>query len=510
MDHLFKKMDKDFDVIIIGTGVGGGTFADYLTREDQKLKVVILEAGPYFERSYFNQNELDMTALYIGRGSVLSDDLEIGVSAASMVGGSSAVYTGVSFRPPKSILDSWRKDFGIDFLEDAYVSSSLDEIEEDISVHELPESWDNQNNQLFAKGAKNLGLKVKRLKINTLDCKQQGFCNLGCTSGAKQGTLEVQIPRVIERGVDLIANATVNRIEENKVFFSLNNAPEGSRKNNYESGQYEINAKYIVLAAGVLNTPAILLRSQSKLSINKENIGRYLTLHPAMNVNGVYKERIDSYKGFPKTVYVDQFSESHHFYIETSFYYPGISAKNNPGYGKLHREFMKDYSKMMSILILIHDKAERHNRISIDKNGKTKIIYKLNPETKKSLVKALQVSTKLFFEAGCIKALVPGSNKMPLLAEDKDNLEKYITSKDLRFSLTPMSSAHPQGGARMGADPATSVCDTKGKVHGSESIYVCDASLFPSSVNVNPYETIMLFAKYIAEEMNKEIKRSTN
>jgi len=497
-------MNRDYDIIVIGSGVGGGTFVDYLTKVDRGLKILILEAGPHFDRFYFNQKEIDMTKHYINRGAVLSDNLEIGVAAAKMVGGSSAVYTGVSFRTPDGVLKKWKEEHGIDLFTKEYVENSFDEIEKDISIHELPESWDNKNNQLFKEGAQALGLNVKRLKINTENCLQQGFCNLGCTSGAKKGTLEVQIPRVMNRGVELISNAHVSHLEEGKVFFELKDAPKGAKENQYSSGKYELTAKKIVIAAGVLNTPAILLRSKKPLGLKNDSIGRYLTLHPAINLNAIYKDEVLGFKGFPKTVYVDDYSDSDHFYLETSFYYPGITSKNIPGYGTLHQEFMKDYSKMMSILILIHDQAERNNRIAIDKNGNTKVIYQLNPKAKKNLVKAIKVASEIFFKAGCVRASVPGSIKNPLSKKDADAIDQYIQEKHLNFNLTPMSSAHPQGGARMGINSEKAVCDLYGKVYGTKSIYVCDASLFPSSVKVNPYQTIMLFAKKIAEQMLKE------
>lgn len=505
MDQENKQTSFDYDVIIVGSGVGGGSFADYLTRENQDLRVLILESGAYRDRTFFNQKEKDMTSIYYNRGATFSKNMTIGVAAANTVGGSSSVYTGVSFRPPTNVINKWRDEFGMDFLTDDFVERSLSEIEEDLTIHELPRSWDNQNNQLFEKGAKGIGIEVKRLKINVRNCKQQGFCNLGCTSGAKQGTLELQIPRVMDRGVELIANANVESIEENKVHLIVSDSPKGTRPNKHTSGKYTFTAQYIILAAGVLNTPTILLRSLGKLKIPKKNIGRYLTLHPALNINGVYKEEISNYTGFPKTMYSDHFTKSNNFYLETSFYYPGITAKNNPGYGEVHQEIMMDYAKLMSILILIHDKAEAHNRIGVDKNGKTKIMYSLSKDAKEDLVKALQVSTKLFFEAGCVKALIPGSSKALLTNSDKENLEQLIQSKYLDFSKTPLTSAHPQGGARIGKDESVSVCDPNGKVIGTKSIYVSDASLFPTSVAVNPYVTIMLLAKHVATIINKRL-----
>ena len=494
-------MDLVFDIVVVGSGVGGATFTDYLTRGNPDLKIAIIESGPYRTKEHFNQREIDMTALYYNRGAVLAKNLQLGIAAANTLGGSSAVYTGVSFRPPINVMENWKENYGLNFLSDVYVSKSLNEIEEDISVHELPKSLDNENNKLFQTGAAKLGIPIKRLKINTKNCEQQGFCNLGCTTGAKQGTLEVQIPRVLKRGVKLFCNTKVTTVEENKVNVIVNDAPEGTLSNTLASGTHQFKAKKIILAAGVLNTPAILLRSSDKLGLKNKNIGRYLTLHPAFNINGIHSKTITNYRGFPKTVYTDHFSESDDFYLETSFYFPGVTAKNNPGHGEMHQEIMKNYDKMMSILILAHDKAEYHNRINIDKNGKTVVDYTLSKRSKNALVKALKEAAKIFFAAGCIKVLLPASRKNPLLKDDVKELDRYISEKYLNLYKTPLSSAHPQGGARMGINDSTSVCDNYGKVYGTNSIYVCDASLFPTSVEVNPYETIMLLAKWVAENM---------
>lgn len=495
------KNDLTFDVIVVGSGVGGATFTDYLTRKNPDLKIAMLESGPYRTKESFNQREIDMTALYYNRGAVLTKNLQLGVAAGNTLGGSSAMYTGVSFRPPKEVLENWKKEFGLHFLTEDFVARSLDEIEDELSVHELPKSWDNQNNQLFQTGAEKLGIPVKRLKINTKNCQQQGFCNLGCTTGAKQGALEVQIPRILKRGVQLFCNTKVTSVEEGKVNIIVNDAPEGTLKNSIEKGSYQFKAKKIILAAGVLNTPAILLRSAHQLGIKNKNIGRYLTLHPAFNINGIHSEVVSNYRGFPKTVYSDHFSKTGGFYLETSFYFPGVTAKNNPGYGESHQEVMKNYNKMMSILILAHDKAEYHNRISIDKKGNTIIDYKLSQHSKKALVKALKEATQIFFAAGCKKVLLPGSNKIPLLEGDLKYLDQHISQKNLNLYKTPLSSAHPQGGSRMGNDSSNSVCDVFGKVYGTNSIYVSDASLFPTSVQVNPYETIMLLVKWVAENI---------
>ncbi len=110
------KNQLEFDVIIIGSGVGGSTFADYLTNEHKNLKIAILESGPHRSKENFNNNEITSTALYYNSGAVLSKNLQIGVAAANTLGGGSAVYTGVSFRPPKKCFKCLARRFRIGFF----------------------------------------------------------------------------------------------------------------------------------------------------------------------------------------------------------------------------------------------------------------------------------------------------------------------------------------------------------------------------------------------------------
>ncbi len=499
-------MRKEYDIVIIGSGVGGGTAAEYFSHYIRRgLSVLLLESGPYRKRNHFNQLERDMTSIYYNRGGVFSKNLHIGLAAANTVGGGSAVYTGVSFRPPASVLQKWRNDYGMDFLTDDFMNHELDYIEHQINIAELPESWDNDNNRLFKEGAEKLGIPVKRLRINVKNCGQQGFCNLGCTKGAKQGTLEVQIPFSLEAGVELIYNAKVEKLEENSVYFHVSPAPCNSLPNEVTCGEHNVKAKIIVLAAGVLHTPVLLHRSAASLKIKTKNIGRYVTLHPAFNVNGIYKNRISNFTGFPKTMYIDEFSDSHDFYLETSFYLPGVTAKNQPYFGVSHQNIMKEYSKMMSILILSHDKAESHNRIRTDKYAFPVLDYTVSSETRKALVSGLRKSAEIFFAAGCSHAFFPACSKQPLFAKDLPYLDNYINEHTLKFEKTPLSSAHPQGGARMGAEPAFSVTDLNGKVIGTKSVYIVDASLFPTSVKVNPYETIMLLSRHVSDHIIKTL-----
>lgn len=497
-----------YDVVIIGSGAGGGTVLEYLSRFiESGLKVLLLERGPYWPKESFTQRELEMSKIYFNRGAVLSADRSIGLSAACAIGGSTAVYTGVSFRPPADVLATWRNTFGLSFLSDEYVNDVLDEIEEQIGVHELPPSMDNDNNRLFREGCERLGITAKRLRINTRQCGEQGFCNLGCTRGAKQGTLEVQIPLAMQRGAEVVWNACVHEIvpgDEAIIKLRVNPAASYTKPNVWSEGEHTVRARTVVIAAGALHTPAILARSK-QLKVDRSLLGRYVTLHPACNVNGIYKEPIKNYRGFPKTYYVDDFSESDHYLLETSFYYPGVTAKNNPGFGADHLALMDDYRKMMSILILVHDEAEAHNRITIhEKTGEPVLRYTVADGVKKALIQGLRRSAEIFFAAGCEKVVLPGSSKTVLAASDVSALSTVVDLPFLDLQRSPLSSAHPQGGARMAADDRMGITHTNGHLFEHRNIFVADASLFPTSVKVNPYETVMLLARYVASNVLKQ------
>ncbi len=93
----------------------------------------------------------------------------------------------------------------------------------------------------------------------------------------------------------------------------------------------------------------------------------------------------------------------------------------------------------------------------------------------------------------------PASGHFLIEREDEPQLDSLIDRGHLQLGKISVASAHPMGGCRMGDDPATSVTDAWGKVHGLDWLYVADGSLFPGSSGVNPYLTIMALADRVAE-----------
>ncbi|MBW1989261.1 MAG: GMC family oxidoreductase [Deltaproteobacteria bacterium] len=488
----------ELDAVIIGSGAGGGTVAERLAPlAEAGARIAVLEEGHHFPLAYFTQREVEMMGLFRYGGGWPIKDGSITLAAGRGLGGSTLVYTGVTFRLPDAVCEKW----GVPGLTPKDLAPRFERLEKDLSVIVPGDDMVNDNNRLFAEACETLGWEVKKIPLNLSGCEQEGFCNLGCATGAKQGAMAVQLPRAQKAGVVLVPNCRVEKIGRGKVSAKVSEPPPGTVPGPWEPGEVEISAKRIVCAAGSPATPGLLLAA----GLEKElpALGRYFTLHPAMTLYGVMPHPIKNYQGFPKTYYTPRFSQTHHFYLETAFYYPFVSTKHLGLWGEDLARIMTRYANFMTVIALNHDPASEKNRIRLSRKGEVIMDYTIAKESVESLAHAQVAATRLFIAAGCREMVMPMAKKpvfTPADAGDK-SLEEFISPKRFLPIKTPLSSAHPQGGCRMGAGPEDSVTDPWGKVHGREDLYVADASLFPQSSAVNPYLTVMALADRVGQKL---------
>jgi choline dehydrogenase-like flavoprotein len=497
----------DYDIVIVGSGAAGGVLAERLISLcRQGARIALLEAGPHYTRNYFNQREAEMSGLFWARGAFYVRDGSLSLAMGRCVGGSTTVYTAVTFRTPAAVLEGWRRDFGIEDLNPEEFERRFDRLEKELSVAEMPEERINENNRIFRRGCEALGWKCLPLRLAaSLECNGCGFCNLGCWNGSKKSTLEVHIPRALEQGVELLPNCHVEEVSEKGVLAQVSEAPAGSVPGKAPPGPTEIRAKLIVLSAGAVHSPAILLRS--RLPRRSQVLGRFITLHPALTLYGIMPREVEGFRGYPKTFYTDEFAASHHYLIETAFYFPGVSSKNLPGFGVAHKQRMKQYSRFVSVIVLELDEPHASNRVVV-KGGWPVLEYRLSDSSVANLVHSVRSSARIFFAAGAERVLTPVARETEIKAgASSKELEDAIHPRFFLRGREPIASAHPQGGCRMGRHIDTSVVDSYGQLHGARNIFVCDASIFPTSVKVNPYLSVMAFADRAAEYLKRNISR---
>jgi len=253
-----------------------------------------------------------------------------------------------------------------------------------------------------------------------------------------------------------------------------------------------------------VNSPALLLRSGFGRGLPR--LGRGFTCHPAFIMVAEHSQPITNAVGHPKSFYLDQFAESDHFLLETCMYFPFVTAKAMVGFGEEHSRFMRAFSRLQMILVLACDEVNDHNRVTVDSDGRPVVHYRFTPEVIHGLVQGAITAAKISFAAGAVRAHVPVSNHPTIERADRERLDQIAESPDFRLGKLSISAAHLQGGCAMGGGPEDSVTDSCGRVHGVPGLYVADASLFPNSLEINPYLTIMALADRVAETIARDLK----
>ncbi len=491
----------EYDVVIIGSGAGGGTVAKELAPLcRQGLKIALLEWGGHFEREANTRDEVSMaTKYYFDQGGFQSAQQDLTFAFAKAVGGSTTVYTGTSLTAPREVFDRWNvPGIHLDDLMPRY-----EKYIQENNVHLNSPDEINPNNRMFEKGCKKLGWKVSQFPVNTRGCVGLSTCNLGCAVHAKQGTAAVQIPRAVEQGVELIPFCRVDRIDGHEVLAEVVAPEHGLKPSPLAVGRYRIHAKKIVVCAGAIHSPVILMRSLGRRF--SPAIGRYFTCHPALILVAQNPRPTGITSGHPKSFYCDEFQYSRRFLLETCFYFPFVLSKSLTGYGRELDDLMEHYEHLQMILALAIDVAKPHNRVDMDGRGNPVVRYRFHEDTLRSLVEAIRASAKIFFASGASRVHAPAADRFFIHAHEADRVDELIQQKHFKLGKVSIAAAHLMGGCRLGLDPKTSVTDVWGRVHGHEDLYVADASLFPSSSEVNPYLTIMALADRVAEGVRRDL-----
>src|SRR5204862_548621 len=276
---------RSYDIVIIGSGAGGGTVAQELAPLVRDgVRILLLEKGPRFADQEFTGRELEMAdALYQDGGAFLTRDGTMTLAFASAYGGSTVVYTGTSLTAPQRVIRAW----GVPGLEHADLTRRSAKYAEQNNVHALDDPLINDNNRLFVEGGRKAGYLVEQFPVNVRGCRGSSLCNLGCPNQAKQGSNRVQLPRAEREGVEDVTRADVVRIgADGSLLVRVAARPPGAKGGPAEwpPGEYRVRARIVVCAAGAIGTPALLLRPA--LPAHLPRPGQALPCHPALILVG--------------------------------------------------------------------------------------------------------------------------------------------------------------------------------------------------------------------------------
>lgn len=186
-------------------------------------------------------------------------------------------------------------------------------------------------------------------------------------------------------------------------------------------------------------------------------------------------------------------------------YFPFVTAKNLTGFGADHSVFMNAYSRLQMILVLACDKTVPQNRVAVDRAGNPVVRYTFTEAVRESMAAATRAAARIFFAAGAERVHAPLADPPRLEKTEAEGIDRRILARHFLPGSVSVSAAHLMGGAAMGGSSRDSVTDGWGRVHGHPWLRVADASLFPDSLEINPYLTIMALADRVAEGILEDL-----
>lgn len=497
----------DTEVVVIGTGAGGATAAAILS---EKFKVIMLEEGPYRTDKDFDMHESKaLSELYQDSGSRFTADQSIKILQGRSVGGSTTVNWTSSFRIPSQTLKVWNDVYGIDSLKSETMAPIFDEVEKQFSISK----WDgtpNQNNQMIADGMKKLGIQYDYIPRNVKGCYDLGHCGHGCPTKAKQSTLVTMVPKALENGAELYYQfRALNMVQSNSKITEVRAIAVDEYGKEIDHKQLVVKAKYVVLAGGGINSPILMMRSN--LPDPYMNLGHRTFLHPVTISLARFPERIDGFAGAPQSVYSDHFlwpeDERMGFKIESAPIHPALTSSLLHYHGEFAAEIMRSFRHFQAAIALSRDGFHQDSvggKVVVLKNGRFGLDYAWTDYLVESYKRSLKTLAAIQLAAGALEVL-------PLHKEAKffktiHEVERFLMScSSNRFDFSVVS-AHVMGGCAIGADPKKSVVDSYGRHHQIENLFVFDGSVFPTSLGVNPMETILAVSTIFSRKMIQDYR----
>ncbi|MFI4990701.1 MAG: GMC family oxidoreductase N-terminal domain-containing protein [Solirubrobacterales bacterium] len=482
------------EICIVGTGAGGAILACRLAEKGHD--VLLLERGLYVEPRHFSEDEVQMVSeLYADGVMQQTEDFRFTILQGSCVGGSTTVNNSVCFDPPADVLERWNDarmhDAGLDL---AKLGASVSDVRRFLSVTRQGPGNLNPSGVKYIDGVNRLGLSPAVLQVdavdaNIKDCLGCGYCNIGCAYGAKLSMLQTALPwaqRTHPGKVRIVAECEVERIR------TESGSPAGAtdvRARLSDGRRITVKAEKFILSAGTVASSYLLMRSGVGRDLP---VGKHVCFNMGAPMTAEFAEDMDAYAGLQISHFgLPQVLDG--FAFETWWNPPVSQAENMPGWFSDHFRNMLNYRKLMAVGVIVGTAGNA----SIYKSpiGGPGVRYVPEQRDLAKLSEGLKLLGEILFAAGAKRVMlntwdIPGAQ-----FTDRSQLVR-LDEVVMRPAWMSLGTGHPQGGNAISEDPARGVIGPDFRVHGYRNLYVCDASVFPSSLTVNPQLTVMSLAHY--------------
>ncbi|BGP32264.1 hypothetical protein JCM10296v2_004045 [Rhodotorula toruloides] len=537
--YTFEKIEVpyqvfDTDMLVVGSGAGGGVVASELSKKG--WNVFVVEKGQYVKPEDMAGTQRDgFKRLYESEGLMATEDGSMNVLAGSTFGGGTVVNWSASLRPQHFLREQWAKEHGLPYFLSTEYAKSIDYVCDRMGVSD-EHLEHNRANQLLVEGSKKLGYPISKIPQNTGGHAHAcGYCGFGCTYSEKQSGTVTWLRDAAEHGAKFMTETSVERLLFAASPSSPLPTPETLDKYTPSSSRRHcigalvkdkngnlavIRAKQsTIVSAGTIHSPAVLMRS----GLKNPRIGRNLRLHPVVFTTGLYDEQIRPWEGAIMTAVTgvqENWDGSHHgVKIEVIQSFPGGQAAGFIGWtsSKEHKRTMAQYGNLLTLISIARDRGS--GRVFLDSEGKPRMDYTVNSYDGNSLVRGTIAAAEIH--------LVNGAKRISTAQVD---VEDYVPAPGHQYLADPkwkewvakiekagvypgrcaIGSAHQMGSCQMGAKPSTSVVDPRGRVWGTDGLYVADASVFPTASGVNPMITNMSLSHSIARFVDEDAREAVS
>ncbi|WP_435332561.1 GMC family oxidoreductase [Haloarchaeobius sp. TZWWS8] len=522
------------DVCVVGAGPAGALVAAQLAEAGRE--VVVLEAGPRFDRS----DRVERMERHVrpshgpesvwdvgGDRDAFTNEGEhhypLNLSRVKGVGGTTLHWQGMVYRLHEADFERQSRDgvatdwpIGYEDLQPYYA-----EAESELGVagaddnpfapareepYPMPAFPPSHSDSIFAEACESLEITThsspnarnSEAFDGRVPCQGYGTCKPVCPSGAKYDAT-VHVTRAEAAGATVLDRVPVQRLEHDSAGGTVTAAvyatPDGETRRQ-EADQF-------VLAAGGVETPRLLLLSASDqypdgLANSSGLVGRYFMDHLGARVGGrLDRETRQKHVGFIT-------SESHQFYESTDDHGPfklefsnyagpsparlALSGETEEAWGDgLLSELQDAYGNYLEVTGLCEQEPRKENRITLNPdvtddhgNPVPEIHWSLSDRDRRTVAAAVEKQRAIMEELGAeIEWVVGPDNTGPAF--------------------------HHMGTTRMGEDPAESVVDGNCRAHDLDNLWIPSSSVFVTGGGLNPTLTIAALALRVADRLGAEL-----
>lgn len=501
---VFADYDGDVrdacDVLVLGSGPGGAVVAKELAEAGRD--VVLLEEGPPFGREDFIQEagEAMQRLLREGGSRAATGNLVTPTMQAIALGGGSVVNSAICARPPDWIFDKWAEMTALEGIDRASLDRHFERVETQLGVAPTPVEVQGERNRLFKVGCEAIGMTCEPTWRNVQGCLGSGECFTGCRNGAKKSVDVSYVPAAIRAG------ARVYTSVRGEIVTSEGRRVTGMRGKivepftNRECGNVFIEAKVVVLAAGCMATPLILLRSE--LANSSGYVGRELRFHPGLAIMAMFPDKIDPWKGATQGYHsLDYLKRGLKF--EVLWSPPAVLATRMPGLGHDYQRHLLRYDHLAPFDVICAADNSSGSVRPKRKGWDPDIRFNFHQTDMDIMREGLGVLSDICWAAGA-EAILPGLNGLPEVIHNQDDAE-IIRTHALKPKDTIAASNHAMSTTRMSGDPKLGVVDADGRCHDLDNLYLADTGIFAGSSGVNPMLTCMALADRVAEKIANRV-----